>query len=268
MKRLFQWVLAAALIGGASVFTSCIKDDNPATPNTPHAPVLSSVRITGPYIYGTATVNYEHDAAGRLVKDKEVNDDGVLIRDLNYTYSPGHISITGLDEFAYETIECTLDAEGRIIEIKRKSVTRLEGNISEYTYLFTYYPDGHLQTETKAGGGSSMTNTWIWENDELVKIDTEDSSVKLLIEFEPSDAPAQDLLYLMTYNGESDELCPQGCLGKLPKHLPKTKKISTIVNGVTLYTTTLNYTYGVENGRLVSVLDENGVTRTLSWKSF
>ena len=30
MKKLFQWALAAALICGASVFTSCTNDDNPA----------------------------------------------------------------------------------------------------------------------------------------------------------------------------------------------------------------------------------------------
>ena len=33
MKKLFQWALAAALICGASVFTSCTNDDNPVTPD-------------------------------------------------------------------------------------------------------------------------------------------------------------------------------------------------------------------------------------------
>jgi len=32
MKRLMQWVMAAALICGASVFSSCSKDDNPVDP--------------------------------------------------------------------------------------------------------------------------------------------------------------------------------------------------------------------------------------------
>ncbi len=32
MKRLMQWAIAAALICGASVFTSCSKDDNPVNP--------------------------------------------------------------------------------------------------------------------------------------------------------------------------------------------------------------------------------------------
>ena len=32
MKRLMQWVIAAALICGASVFTSCTKQDNPVNP--------------------------------------------------------------------------------------------------------------------------------------------------------------------------------------------------------------------------------------------
>ena len=33
VKRLFQWVMAAILICGATVFTSCSKDDNPVTPD-------------------------------------------------------------------------------------------------------------------------------------------------------------------------------------------------------------------------------------------
>ena len=34
MKKIMQWVLAATLISGASVFTSCVDDstDNPAVP--------------------------------------------------------------------------------------------------------------------------------------------------------------------------------------------------------------------------------------------
>ena len=33
MKRLFQWMIAAILICGATLFTSCSNDDNPATPD-------------------------------------------------------------------------------------------------------------------------------------------------------------------------------------------------------------------------------------------
>ena len=33
MNRLMQWVMAAALICGATLFTSCSNDDNPATPD-------------------------------------------------------------------------------------------------------------------------------------------------------------------------------------------------------------------------------------------
>ena len=33
MKRLFQWMMAAILICGATTFTSCTNEDNPATPD-------------------------------------------------------------------------------------------------------------------------------------------------------------------------------------------------------------------------------------------
>ena len=33
MKRLFQWMLAAILICGATLFTACTNEDNPATPD-------------------------------------------------------------------------------------------------------------------------------------------------------------------------------------------------------------------------------------------
>ena len=33
MKRLFQWVLAATLVSGTMVLTSCKNDDNPAIPS-------------------------------------------------------------------------------------------------------------------------------------------------------------------------------------------------------------------------------------------
>ena len=52
----------------------------------------------------------------------------------------------------------------------------------------------------------------------------------------------------------------------LPKHMPKTKIISVVLNGITLRTSTRDYTYVVENGRFVSIQINDGVIQTLSWK--
>ncbi|MBO4730380.1 MAG: hypothetical protein J5593_02790, partial [Bacteroidaceae bacterium] len=63
MNRAFQWAIAAALICGASVFTSCSgNDDNPATPD-----LNLSEKIIGKWVMAT-----DFDGQPALTNNKEV----------------------------------------------------------------------------------------------------------------------------------------------------------------------------------------------------
>lgn len=78
-------------------------------------------------------------------------------------------------------------------------------------------PDGYLITRSKVSDDGSTNATYIWENNELVKIDTDGI---LVSEYETSDAPAQAIFNRVGYDSEISELCSQGCFGKLPNHMP------------------------------------------------
>ena len=57
MKRLFQWMLAAILICGATTFTSCTNEDNPADPAANLSEMIIGKWIVVDYNGQTLTTN-------------------------------------------------------------------------------------------------------------------------------------------------------------------------------------------------------------------
>ena len=64
MKKYLNWVLAAILICGASVFTSCTVSDNPASPAEPDLNVAE--KIIGKWMIA------ERDGEPALTNEKDV----------------------------------------------------------------------------------------------------------------------------------------------------------------------------------------------------
>ena len=89
-KKLLYFVIAAALICGASVFTSCTNDDNPVTPDA--RTVLASMDFKGHPFYGDLTYSYAYDDDCRLVKMKEEQvGTGLVITE----FPPHHLRLAG-----------------------------------------------------------------------------------------------------------------------------------------------------------------------------
>ena len=234
------------------------------TPRT----VLAGMDVTGVLLYSNVAYSYSYDADHRLTHIYEVTTtgDNYVVRDINFAYSDGHISITGITEGYNLTAECALDAQGRMTEMTRSAVSTTTGYTSNRTFTYTYDADGHMATTTQISDDGELTHTFVWENGELASVYTGTGSANgdMVLSFETSDAPAQALFYLMKYDGDVSELCHQGCFGTLPAHMPSTRSLTVYMYGNPIHTTTSEYVYTVENGRLATCQDE-GSSYTFHW---
>ena len=279
MKTTFKWMIAAILFCGSSFsITSCWKDPIPVIPPIPEPTtqtVLTGIVATGVPFYDSVTYSYEYDAEYRLVRSEaHVTNDGYVVHDLYFTYSDGHISVTGTASESPITLECTLDDEGRITHYERTSVladsSTLINNVD-----FTYDAEGHLTSEytiSNSPDSQGLTDYYVWEGDELMACNTEGGYIT--IDYVASDAPAQALFHYLSYDRELEVLCPQGCFGKLPAHMPAQKTLTTAlpIPGMAPIIITTNYTYTVDaEGRLatsVATDETNGDTTsyTFNWE--
>lgn len=259
-------VFAAALICGASVFTSCTVDnaDNPATPKT--KTVLMGMDFMGHPFYGDVTYSYIYDDDCRLVKMKEeqVGTD-LVITDFDYTYTPGHITKQGRQEGYSVTEECSLDDHGRIVELVHTSLDYETQKVYHFTYTYTYDKDGRLATMSQLTEGEPIITTYIWEGGDLRSMSVSQEQVQYLMvdEYETSNVPAQAFFNHIGYS-EAEELCQQGCFGVLPLHLPSKLTNTIYLKDVQLLKKTTEYSYTVTDGRVVAV-SQGKTTYVLHW---
>ena len=219
--------------------------------------VLASMDFKGHPFYGDLTYSYAYDDDCRLVKMKEEQvGTGLVFIEFDYTYTPGHITKQGREEAYTVTEECSLDDHGRIVELVHNSINDETQKEYHYTYTYTYDEDGHLTTVSQRveGEPNALLVTFAWQDGELRSKTTDQSSVLMVYDYEPGDAPAQALFSRIGYS-EADELCPQGCFGTLPLHLPAKQTVTLTLNGVEMSKRTTEYTYTVTAGRLASASD-------------
>ena len=206
--------------------------------------VLAGMDFKGHPFYGDLTYSYTYDDDGRLVKMKEEQvGTGLVITEFDYTYTPGHITKQGREEAYTVTEECSLDDHGRIVELVHNSINDEKQKEYHYTYTYTYDEDGHLATVSQwvEGEPNALLITFAWQDGELRSKTTDQSSVLMVYGYEPGDAPAQALFDRIGYS-EADELCPQGCFGTLPLHLPSKQTVTLTLNGVEMSKRTTEYT--------------------------
>lgn len=270
-------MFAAILICGLTV-SSCKKDPQP-TPDPDPEPttqtMLTGMVGTGVSFYDSVTYSYEYDDEYRIVSyESHVTNQDYIIQDLQFTYSDGHISVTGIENESPVTIECTLDSEGRITHFERTSI--LNDTLTSIRNVdYTYDAEGHLASEyilSNISDGQGITNVYVWEGDELKACNTEGDAIT--IDYVASDAPAQALFQNMSYDGDLAVLCTQGCFGKLPAHMPAQKTVTTSLSipGMPPVIKTSNFTYTVDaEGRLATCVEtdaSNGSTThyTFNWE--
>ena len=218
--------------------------------------VLAGMDVDGLYSYGDATYTFTYDDQLRLTHILEVvpADNNLVARDITVTYSAGQVIFSGFIEGSTETDVCTLDAQGRIVEVAHTYIDSASGgglDTSFSTFTFAYDADGHLLTQTRNG----LVTTFEWQDGDIVRlvVGTEDNGYT--VELTPSDAPAQGCFNLFGYDLDLSFLCPQGLFGVPPLHMPATRVITIIMGGNPVHSTTFNHTYTVSDGRLATVDD-------------
>jgi YD repeat-containing protein len=249
MKKVMQWALAAALlISGPTVFTSCSIDDNPV--KRERKMMLVGREFTDMPYFGTTIDKYTYDDEYRLVNMKTVQvSTGEVLSNLDYIYTPGHITKKGQNHVDEITDECRLDDQGRIVEYHNKCVNTETGKVlADDIYTFTYDENGHLATMHTA----NAVETYTWEGDELrSSIMIENNTGYLLETYEPSDAPAQT--FFNWYGYKVPELCLQGCFGVLPAHMPAKQSIVMYLSDTLNISYDYEYKYTTVDGRLATV---------------
>ena len=218
--------------------------------------VLAGMDVDGIYNYGDATYTFTYDDQLRLTHILEVvpAENNLVARDITVTYSAGQVIFSGFIEGSDETDVCTLDAQGRIVEVAHTYIHSASGgglDTSYSTYTFAYDADGHLQTRTCNG---SVT-TFEWQDGDIVRFVDGTEAGGFTVELTPSDAPAQGCFNLLGYDLDLSFLCPQGLFGVPPLHMPATRVITVYMGGNPVHSTTFNHTYTVAAGRLATIDD-------------
>lgn len=252
MKHTINLMLAVILLCGLTI-SSCKKnsndDTNPTNPAHPTRTMLVGMECSDEYFKTTYT--YEYDDNYRIVRSEEYEEyisdlnsnQGGVLKEYNFSYSEGHISINGFEYGGEISYECTLDDEGRIIHIDKTG-------IDNYHVDFTYGYNGFL---LKRG-----TDNYIWEAGNLKYIKKQGGEAQ----FETSYASSQAMPSLIGY-GDIPELCAQGCFGTLPFNLP---------SKITYYSSTpgppyvVNISYNVDANGHVSSFMKNGEIYTCHWE--
>ena len=218
--------------------------------------VLAGMDVDGLYNYGDATYTFTYDDQLRLTHILEVvpADNNLVARDITVTYSAGQVIFSGFIEGSDETDVCTLDAQGRIVEVAHTHIHSASGgglDTSFSTFTFAYDADGHLQTQT----WNNAVTTFEWQDGDIVRLVVGTEASGYTVELTPSDAPAQGCFNLFGYDLDLSFLCPQGLFGVPPLHMPATRVITIIMGGNPVHSTTFNHTYTVSDGRLATVDD-------------
>ena len=264
MKSSFKWMFAAILICGLSFsIASCEKEPQPTPDPEPSTQtVLAGIVATGVPFYDSVTYTYNYDAEYRITRsESHVTNIDYVIHNMLFTYSDGHISVVGTENESPVTIECTLDGEGRITHYVKTLV--INDTVNDITNVdFTYDADGHLASEYRISNDASAqgaTVNFVWEGDELKARNMEGGIIT--IDYVASDAPAQALFSIIGYDIFLEDLCAQGCFGKLPAHMPAQETITTTlpIPGMDPIVVTTNYTYTVNTeGRLATCVETGG----------
>ena len=257
MRKIFL-ILSVALLA----LTACTSsDDNPVKPQPEPRTVLVGLEFRNKYPVGPSMEVYTYDADYRLVNMKEIEvGTGDVLADLDYIYTPGHITKKGWDLFYDITDECTLDDQGRIVEYHHKNVKIETGQLlSDYLYTYTYDENGHMAT-THSG---DYVETYIWEGDELRTMTMAEGNAYTTYDFEPSDAPAQALFNRFGYN--LPELCLQGRFGVLPAHMPAKVTSAAYIDGTMLFTSVTEFTTTTADDGHLGTVSKGNTTFVLHW---
>ena len=190
MKKMMQWVMAATLICGASVFMSCTeKDDNPVSPEQPEK---AMPRISK--IYKTGHMVFKKNVMGNWMTIMDREDERALEREFFWTGNrldcvndvktdvTWYMEYDGQGRLVSEytpsgsfknTYE--YDSEGRLSKAFLSVLFDEEGNYDDYIVEYTYDGDKLKKTvEINYLHSNEIDNTQVseytWDGDNVVSL--------------------------------------------------------------------------------------------------
>ena len=253
MKRFGLWVLAATLICGATVFTSCEGIIDNTVPTQKKYRLVQRKQVysdTDADVY--YITDYGYDDQGRL---KSYTRTGYNVDDIvaKFTYTYGdHYIIENRGDYSFYL---TLNDDGLIV--KHDHITTEDG-VETITpnYLFGY-GDGRLLTYEELEVNS--LENFHWENGDLMYYmkDNMESSVSMT-EYTRSGQSVDNGYTNCPLSTMSEGLYLMGYYGKPSKHLESHHK-TTATTAKSNVIMEDDYTYTVADGHVVEMVDNASV---------
>jgi len=277
-------MLATILFVGL-MLPSCTNDDNPVGPERQKrvSNVTRYLENGGEYEKSVSD-NYKYDAQGRIAEIEHFvydNDDtGYLSQLTTLSYSANKINMiikvfsrTGNAETIIIDKDLDIDENGRVVKMITYSYSESKSRqeVSFDTYLYTYDEEDHL---VRVEGTDGNVNIYEWQNGELIKnINNQDSELFQVLEYEPSEVPA-DIMLPINFDNMYECLEMRGFFGQRSRFLPaKVKQTGTIFTIVQTYnyemTDGLVTTWYKTASYLIPVLGVNEIVvfkNTVEWE--
>jgi len=191
MRKIMQWVLAAALICGATLFTSCSNDDNPATPDLNLSekiigkwmtmenngqPSLTNTKVVITFVsttkaYVSASRNDNSDAA--VAWDKLIDADVAISGNTVTLTSVTDDHTTKVDEFVVTNInnneftanhKITISVDGYVV-ISVEDTVRLTKQTADYREAILGTWEGKVTSSEGSEFDDGETHRWEYKAD-------------------------------------------------------------------------------------------------------
>lgn len=249
MRKIHHWMLAATLICGTSVFTSC--NDNSDNP-VPAKKKYRLVQRKEVYDHTDAyyITDYGYDDQGRLISFKRVGyntefGDGFVEADFTYTYGDHYIIAKHYDYLNYRY---TLNDDGLIIKEEM-----LESGNDPRDVFYFQYEDGRIISYQEARNPNSYT--FHWEDDDLMYYGPEPTEKSFsMTTFTRSELSVDHGFMKAPISMMNEPLYMMGYYGKPSKHLESHFRLET--KGSTTYMLSeSDYTYTIADGHIVELVE-------------
>ena len=253
MKKTMQWMFAAILICGTSVFTSCDDNsDNPVPAKKKYRLVQRKevVEETGVYYI----TDFGYDDQGRLasfvryVHKPQLGDGTYVEGKITYTYGDHYILESHYDNFY---IYYTLNDDGLIVKEQSYSI---KDGVEDFNYPVYYqYNDGRILSYEETEVPHTMA--FHWEDADLMFLERDHTEqATYVITFTRSELSVDNGYLNAPMSTMDDLLYMQGYFGKPSKHLESHYKSEAKTATINVLFDT-DYTYTIADGHIVEMVD-------------
>ena len=243
-----NWMLAAILICGTSVFISCNDNsDNPVPAKKKYR--LVQRKEVNDHTDAYYITDYGYDDQGRLISFKRVSyntelGDGFVEADFTYTYGDHYIIAKHYDDLSYRY---TLNDDGLII---KEEMLKSGNDPRDVSYF--QYEDGRIISYLEAGNPNSYT--FHWEDDDLMYYGPEPTEQSINMTTFTRSELSVDHVLIAPLSSMEEALYMMGYYGKPSKHLESHFKKEAKGSSNIYLLSDHDYTYTIADGHIVEMV--------------